>query len=232
MPRGTRHPDADGVGGKPAVAPAVGSDERRVAGHVHEVHRDEPRRYRHLRVGADAPEVMDIAKRRHHRPELAGALDEALHHLRADPLAESETSVELHHRAPVPDQGQPGVRVHRPVGDVLNVMRNEPDAVAVVAAQIRVDEVVGDLGGLGGLAPGPLEEGPDHAPQLDIREAVHGGAHSSLTASCTDARRGRSIERWWPTAGGRRPTVVHGGPASAGLGQSASRANGSGPAGL
>ena len=57
-----------------------------MADHVHEVHRNEPRRDRHLRVGTDAPEVVYVAKRGHHRTEIARPLDEAFHHLRPDPL--------------------------------------------------------------------------------------------------------------------------------------------------
>ena len=81
-----------------------------MAGDVHEVHRDEPRRHRHLGVGADATEVVDVAQRRHHRSELARPLEQPLHHLRAHPLPESESSVELHHRAAVADQGESGIR--------------------------------------------------------------------------------------------------------------------------
>ena len=177
--RGARHADADGVGGEPSMAAPEGRDEGRVTGHVHEVHRDHSGRHRHLRVGADAPEMVDVAKGRHHRSELARPLDEPLHHLRADALAEAEAAVELHHRAAVPDEGETGVRAHRAVHDVVDVMRDEPDAVAVVAAEVRVHEVIGNLSGFGGLAARPFEQGADHAPHRDVLELVHGGAHSS-----------------------------------------------------
>ena len=108
--------------------------------------------------------MVGVAKRRHHRAELARPFDEPLHHLRADALAEAEPAVELHHRAAVPDQGEAGVRAHRPVPDVPDVVRDEPDAVAVVAAEVRIHEMVGDLGGFGRLAARPFEQGADHPP--------------------------------------------------------------------
>ena len=101
MPRGAGHPDADGVGAEPGVAAAVGGDQRRMAGHVHEMDRDEPRRHRHLGVGSDSAQVVHVAQRRHHRSEIARPLDELRHHFHADPLAESQATVEQHHRAAV-----------------------------------------------------------------------------------------------------------------------------------
>ena len=58
-----------------------------------------PRRHRHLGVGADAAEVVDVAQRRHHRSELARPPDQPFHHLRPYPLAEPHAAVEHHHRA-------------------------------------------------------------------------------------------------------------------------------------
>ena len=110
MLRGAGHPDADGVGAEPGLAAAIGGDERRVAGDVHEVDGDEPRRHRHLGVGADAAEVVNIAQRCHDRSELARPLDQPFHHLHADPLAVSQAAVEQHHRAAVPHHGETGIR--------------------------------------------------------------------------------------------------------------------------
>ena len=183
VPRGAGYSDADGVGAEPGLAAAVGGDERGVAGHVHEVDRDEPRRHRHLGVGADAAQVVDVAQRRRHRAELARPLDQPLHHLHADPLAVSETPVEQHHRAAVPHHGKTGIRTHGLVRDVVDVVRDHSDAVAVVAPEVGIHQVVGNLGGLGGLAAGPFEQGADHAAQLDIGEVVHGGGHSMVPES-------------------------------------------------
>ena len=136
-----------------------------------------PGRHRHLGVGADAAEVMDVAQRGHHRSEFARAFDQPLHHLRPDPLPETESAVEQHHRATVAHHGKPGIRMHGLVRDVVDIVRNHPDAVAVVTPQVRIHQVVGDLGGFGRLAAGSFEEGADDASELAIREMVHGAEH-------------------------------------------------------
>ena len=82
-----------------------------------------------------------------------GSFDREVDRLDADDLAEPEAAVEPDGRAAVVDRGDRTVGPQVPAGHAVVVQRHEVHAVRVHAAEVGLDEVVGDdRGPIGGRA--------------------------------------------------------------------------------
>ena len=140
---GARDADAHRVRAEARVAPAPGGDDR-ARDDVHEVQADEPRAHALLGPVADPAEVMRVPEGDDARAVLARALDAERHRLEADHLPVALAAVEPQHDAGVePDLG---MLVHREPAfeHRIDVARDHPDAVRVVAGEVRRDQVLGD----------------------------------------------------------------------------------------
>ena len=166
--------------------PRNGRDEAAVVGDVDEVHRDQARRARHLAIGPDPPDVMGVGQRQHDHADLAAALDRHRHRLAGDAPAVAALAVEHQERAVVLGHLHRAVGHDQPVLQVPHVGGDELDAVAVVAGEVRVDEVSGDQVGLGGLAAAAPDDVGDELP-----EGIGGDEHGTLLVG-DESRVGRS----------------------------------------
>ena len=173
---GAGHADADRIGGEARVAPAEGRHQPDVIHHVHEVERDEPGRAGHLAVGADPPTWCEFARVTTTTPvsrlrSIAAAI--------ASPATRRPNPRWPSNMRKAPSSFTAfdgGVGDDEAFLQVPHVVRDQADAVAVVAGEIGVDEVRGDEVGLGGLAAAAGEDGSG-----EPAETVGGYAHDAET---------------------------------------------------
>jgi hypothetical protein len=122
--------------------------QRRVIDHVDEVDRGEAAARALLRKVADAPEMEAVADREQRHALLPGAGHAQLHRFVADHLAIAAVAFDRQHRAALAQELGVTVR-HEPPGlDVLEVDRQQTDAVRIMPREVRLDQMIHDQGRL------------------------------------------------------------------------------------
>ena len=115
-----------------------------------------------LGPGADPPEMTGIADGGEGEAEFCRALGGKRHSLAADHLAVAEAAVEEEGGAAVVDHRKMPVGEDLPGLHPVDVFPDADDAVGIVADEVRLDEMVGDDGRLGGVGPrGAKDAGAD-----------------------------------------------------------------------
>jgi hypothetical protein len=201
LPVGAGQGDADGIGGEARVAAPEGRDEPPVVGDVDEVQRDEAGGAGHLAVRPDAADVMGVRERHRHHAGLAAARDGGGHGLAGDRPAVAAAAVEHQRRAVVLHQLHARVRHDEARLEVPDIGGDHPDAVAVVAGQVRLHEVLGDEVGFGGGAAARFQDRAAHPPQ-PIGTETHSSGHVLLPVDVDSAAPGRSRPRYSITSPG------------------------------
>ena len=141
---GARYRDADGVGAEARIGAAPRRHGRPLIGDVDEMERDEARRGAHLAIGADPADMMRVAQRDDRDPGLARLGDADHRRLARGDLAPGALAVIDDQRAVLADDAALAVGDDGAAREMLQIVRDQADAVAVVAAQIGLDQVVGD----------------------------------------------------------------------------------------
>ena len=152
-----RHGDAERVGRHARVEAAVRRDQRPRT-HVDEVDRREPRARALLAPLADAREVVRVGEPDDDAAVGPRPLDRHVHRGRAERLAEAAVAVEAEHRPAIDDHARRTPCAHVAGGEVVDVLRDEPDAVRVVPGEVRVDQPARDLPRLARVAAERLEQ--------------------------------------------------------------------------
>ena len=106
--------------------------------------RDEARLGAHLAIGADPADVMRVAQSHHRDPGLTRFGDADHYCFARGDLAPSALAVIDDQRAVLADNAAFSVCEDGAVREMLQIIRNQADPMAVVAAQIGLDQVVGD----------------------------------------------------------------------------------------
>ena len=132
-----------------------------------------------LAPGADAAEMERPAHGHDADAMLLSPLDGEFHRLPADRLAVARLAVHHQHGARVREQVDLHVRpklalLHRP-----DVARQHADAVAVMAGQVGINEIVGHIGRLVPGAPGGGADGARDGAQVLMANRGHGGGSVS-----------------------------------------------------
>ena len=195
-----RDADRDRVGRE---APVDAAERRhdRPRHHRHEMQRDQPLGGRHLRVVADAAEMSGVAKRDRGAAEFLRPRDAEAGGGGADHLAEPILSVEHGEGAAVEHRLDLAVRLDDAVPHPFDVAGHADDAVAVVAGERRLDQVMADRLCLLGRRADPLE----HLGATSVR-ALSAGTRFPENSAMRPAPTNRLEETWHGIA-----TAVHSG---------------------
>ena len=98
----------------------------------------------HLAIGADPADVVRVAQGDDCDPGLARLGDAEQRRFARRDLAPGALAVIDDQRAVLADDASLAVGDDGTVCEMLQIVRDQPDAVAVMAAQIGLDQVVGD----------------------------------------------------------------------------------------
>jgi hypothetical protein len=215
--RRMRDADAERVGREPRVGAAPRRDQR-PRQHVDEVHGHETLPGALLGPAADAREVMRVGEPGHAYAGRARPLDRDRHRLLADDLAESSATVHADQRAMVGDDARRLPGPGDALAQVVDVARQEADAVRVVAEEVGLDESVGHRPRLLGRAAGGRERrrggfGERHG--VDVHDVGRPGHRAILSCLLTitevhDAAAAvpaKAGTRRFPTKGAGSPLV-------------------------
>jgi hypothetical protein len=137
------------------------------------VDRDQAGGERGLGVGADPADVPGVAQRDDAGAVRLGPLDAERHGLCSDRLAEALVAVEHHERAAVGDDIGPLPGPDPALPHPVDVQRHAHDSVAVVAREVRPDQLPGDEPRLLLGAPGGGEDRAHGRFQLGGGDEVH-----------------------------------------------------------
>ena len=170
---GPRYGDADGVGAEARIGAAPRRHGRARIGDVDEMERDETRLGAHLAIGADPADMMRVAQRDDRDPGLARLGDADHHRLARGDLAPGALAVIDDQGAVLADDAALAVGEDRAAREMLQIVRDQPDAVAVVAAQIGLDQVVGNELRLVGLTAGSFEDAQHDPVQFRMVDQHH-----------------------------------------------------------
>ncbi len=167
--------DGHRVGAEPGVGPSPRRHRRALIGDVDERDRDEAGARAHLAVGADPADMVRIAQGDDRDAGLLRLRDAEHCRLARDDLAPAAVAVIDDHR--------PGLADHMPLdvgrrlagAEVAQVVGDHPDAVAVVPAQIGLDQMVGDNRRLFRRAAGGGKDALDGACEFGVVDDLHDG---------------------------------------------------------
>ncbi len=149
---------------------------------------DEAFRCRHLREITDAAEMAGLAQGDRGEPVLLGLFDADAHRLRPDRLAESVMAVEDGDGGRVDHGGDALAGLDPALLQPVHIARHAGDAVAVMAGEVRLGEVVADAPRLVGIAARLLENGGDERLQPISIDQSHGDPPLSLRRSWRASR--------------------------------------------
>ena len=136
-----------------------------MADHIDEMQGDQPGRGALLAIAPDPADVMGVAQRHGNESGLFGALDAefgqpAGHHLAVAALAVIEQDRALLAQDPAGAIGN-----QRAGGEIAHIAGNHADAMAVMAAEVRLHEMIGHDPGLRRRAAGGDEDPGGRRPQ-------------------------------------------------------------------
>ena len=140
--------DTDRIGQEASLAPAKRRNAGRTGGDVDEVQRHHAGARGDLAIGADAADVMRVAQAVDGDAVLARGLDRPLDRLTRDHLAVAAMRVPDRDRAGVGDDLRLLVGLQVAGLEIPDIGDQHADAVAVMTAQIGLDQMVGDDVGL------------------------------------------------------------------------------------
>jgi hypothetical protein len=146
------------------------------------MHRGEPGLGQDLAIGADAPDVMRAPERQHRHAVHAREPDRDLHRIARDHLAVAAVALDGRQRAGLHHDRAAPVGLQHALADVGGVGRQHADAVAVMAGEVRGDEIVGDDAGLARVAAECLQRRDREAGQRVGRIRVSAMASSRCGA--------------------------------------------------
>ena len=170
---------AERVGTEAGVGTAVWRDERRVAGHVHEMDRRQPGPSALLTPVADASDVKAVAQPHHGHPVGAGPLDGQLGGLVAHDLTEPGVAVEHGQRGVVDDGRHVLVDLQAPAGGSAHVGGQHADPVRIVPDEVGAHELIGHERGLPVLAAQPQAHAVDEGVKpIGVHHAHNSSPHS------------------------------------------------------
>ena len=162
-----------GVGAEARIGAAPRRHGRARIGDVDKMERDEARLGAKLAVGSDPADVMRVAQGHDRNPGLARLGDPEHHRFPRGDLAPGALAVIDDQRPILADHAPLAVGDDGAVGEMLQIIRDQADAMAVVAAQIGLEQVVGDEARLLGLAPGRFKDAQCHPVQIRVVDQHH-----------------------------------------------------------
>src|SRR5208282_4746454 len=170
---GARYRDADGIGAEARIGTAPRCDGRPRIGHVDEMERDEARFGAHLAIGADPADVVRVAQGDDRDPGVARLLDADDRRLACGDLAPGALAVIDDQGSVLADHTSLAVGEDGAVCKMLQIVRDQADAVAVMAAQIGADQMIGNDPCFFRLTAGRAEDAGGDSVQRGVIDQDH-----------------------------------------------------------
>jgi hypothetical protein len=164
----TRYGDTNGVGAEARVGTAPGRHGRPCIGDVDEMERDEARLGADFTIGADPADMVRVAQGDDRDAGVARLGDPDHCRFARGNLAPGARAVVDDQRPVLADDAPLAIGEDGAVGEMVQIVRDQTDAVAVMAAQIGLDQVVGDDARLVRVTAGRGEDAGCNAVQLCV----------------------------------------------------------------
>ena len=139
-----RHGNADRVGGHAPIGPAKGRHRARAGNAIDEMDRNHPSPRRLFAVGTNAPQMMHVLQRHHRMAMLARGIDRPIHGDAPDALAIAHLAVKHGKRCILPHRFRHGAGIELAGTEIFHIAHQQHDAVAVMALQIRFQQMIRD----------------------------------------------------------------------------------------
>src|SRR5215469_428197 len=170
---GSRDSNADGVGAEARIGAVPRRHGRPRIGDIDEMERDETRLGADLAICPDPADMMRVAQRDDRNSGFARLGDADHHRLARGDLAPGALAVIDDQGAVLADHTPPAIGEHRAAREMAEIVRDQADAMTVVAAKIGLDQVIGDDQHFFGSAAGGLEYARSNSMQCCMVDQHH-----------------------------------------------------------